>query len=158
MICLVASCWNESEDSPYPRQVGDIAFDAALDDPEFMVCNEKRAQQYYAFRTSAFQGEKPAVEQYFEERFQGIETDGEDGYITVRFIINCEGKAGRFRLQEMGMDYKEKQFEHSIGPQLLELTKKFDGWNSIVHKGQPYDYYQYLTFKIQGGKITEILP
>ena len=45
-----------------------------------------------------------------------------------------------------------------ISEQLLNITKSLDGWVIGKHEGKAYDYYQYLTFKIEDGELIEILP
>lgn len=158
LALFLYSCQNQVDTSGYPLHVGDIAFDENLDNPDFFICNEKRIPQYYAFDISPYKGEKPRIEQYFQEKYSSEGLENENGYITIRFIVNCEGKSGRFRKQEMGLDYVEKKLDFRLSEQLFTLTQQLDGWNDIIHKGQRYDYYSYITFKIIDGKIKEILP
>ncbi len=141
----------------YPEDVGDIAFDSKTDDPSFKTCHE-RVYQYYNFgKGFEYKGEKPALEEHFKKLKQ-TEYKGDDGYITIRFIVNCEGKTGRFRIQEMSTDYTERSFNKELVTRCLELTKQLDGWIIKEHNSQQMDYYQYLTFKIEEGRLTEILP
>jgi len=158
ILVFTYSCQNQSEENIYPLHVGDIAFDEHLDDPDFFICNEKRIPQYYAFDISPYKGEKPQIAEYFQEKYSSTGLENENGYLTIRFIVNCEGKSGRFRKQEMGLDYLENKFDVRLSEQLFTLTQQLDGWNDIIHKGQRYDYYRYITFKIIDGKIKEILP
>jgi hypothetical protein len=58
----------------------------------------------------------------------------------------------------MDNDYKEKVFNDPITNQLLKLTKELDGWIVGEHDRISYDYYQYLTFKIESGRLIEIMP
>lgn len=155
---LMYSCQNQGTEHDYPLHVGDIAFDETIDDPDFFICNEKRIPQYYAFRSSSYLGEKPVIEKYFQEKYNHEGLENENGYLTIRFIVNCKGKAGRFRMQEMGLDYIEKKFDIKLSDQLFSLTTQIEAWTKNISKGQPYDYYQYLTFKIIDGEIKEILP
>ena len=82
----------------------------------------------------------------------------ESGLIRIRFIVNCKGETGRFRVLAMNPDYQEKAFDESITSQLLTITKGLNGWKPKEFRGTVYDYYQYLIFKIQDGKIVKILP
>ena len=158
LLSALYSCGQQSQSATdYPEHVGDIAFDATLDDPNFKICNEKGIAQYYNFGGVRFKGEKPKITEHFQN-YKEIQAPGETGYITIRFIVNCEGKTGRFRIQEMDNDYKAKSFRKEIHDQLLSLTKSLDGWVIAINQGYLFDYYQYLTFKIEDGKLIEIMP
>lgn len=78
--------------------------------------------------------------------------------IRIRFIVNCEGKTGRFRVIGMNKNYQEKTFDKAITDQLLEITQHLDGWQLLPNAEEPRDYYQYLLFKMNKGTIVEILP
>jgi hypothetical protein len=148
------------DESDYPLQVSDIAFDPAVDDPNFKVCDETNVYQYYNFANGIpYIGEKPKLVRFFNEKLKTTEEKGETGYVTIRFVVNCEGKTGRFRVQEMDMNYQPRKFGETLTKQLLELTKQLEGWFLPQDEAKAvYDYYQYLTFKIENGKLTEILP
>lgn len=147
-----------SKPSGYPPNVGDILPDKALDDPGFIVCREKFIPQYYSV-TSGFSGEKPALEAYFRKNFiPDKKYISENGYITIRFVVNCQGKTGRFRMQEIGPDYQPKKFPAALSKHLLELTKNLTGWLPGQHNGVQLDYYQYLTFTIVNGELTQMMP
>jgi len=145
-------------DNRYPANVGDISANPKLDDPSFTVCRENYIPQYYSIE-SRFEGEKPAIEAFFQKNFiKNKKHKAENGYITIRFVVNCQGKTGRFRMQEMSLDLTPKQFSPALSEQLLQLVKMLQGWKPGQQKGLALDYYQYLTFKIQDGNIIEILP
>ena len=58
----------------------------------------------------------------------------------------------------MSNDYKKKTFNNHLTNQLLAVTKQLDGWIVGEYEWKVYDYYQYLTFKIDKGKLIEIMP
>ena len=165
LFCLflwMAACHapqNASKPTGYPPNVGDILPDRALDDPGFTVCREQFITQYYSSLTSGFTSEKPALEAYFRSKFiPNKKYAGESGYITIRFVVNCQGKTGRFRMQEIGPDYLPKKFPSAISKHLLDLTKNLQGWLPGQRNGFRLDYYQYLTFSIVNGELTQITP
>ena len=161
LVFLFAACQSGrkvSKPAAYPANVGDIAPDPSLDDPGFTVCRERFIPQYYSIK-SGFEGEKPAIEAYFREKFvRNKKYKGEDGYITIRFVVNCKGKTGRFRVYEMGPDYLPKKFPAALSSHLLDLTKHLEGWQPGQGNALQWDYYQYLTFTITNGEITQIMP
>jgi len=159
LLVVYSSCQkSKAQKSVYPNHVGDIAFDEKTDDPNFKICLNGRIPQYYEFGKSLqYRGEKPAIDKHFEI-LKLNETTVESGYITIRFIVNCEGKTGRYRIEEMNNDYQPMSFDKKLVEKILTLTKELSGWIVGGNPEQPVDYYQYLTFKIEGGKLIEMMP
>lgn len=164
LFILLLGCCTEKKPSKergevsFLRHVGDIPFNPDLDDVNFKLCNEKHAQQYYAFGNSIhYKGEKGTLIREFQQKYtlKGVK---DSGYITIRFIVNCQGETGRFRVIEMDKDYKETSLNPQIAKQLLQITQGLEGWKIAESDGNVFDYYQYLTFKITNGKIEHILP
>jgi hypothetical protein len=142
----------------FPLNIGDIAFNAALDDSTFIVCNPQLVFQYYN-TGSYYKQHKREIEQYFKKHYQPTtHTARETGYVTIRFIINCSGKTGRFRMYELDANYQPYKFDPEISSQLLQLTKALTGWQPAAYNQKIYDSYQYITFKINKGAIECVLP
>lgn len=160
LLTAICSCAQPSEDDNRNlREVGDIYFDEKFDDPNFKVCDESSIFQYYNFGNGLpYKGEKAGINQHFTHGFKAKFIKGESGFLTIRFIVNCEGKTGRFRIEGMDYDYKEKQISKNIVDKLLQLTKELDGWKIGDNGTNKLDYYQYLTFKLENGKLIEIMP
>lgn len=164
LITILSSCQATSNTTKeYPRMIGDISYDATIDTSQFTLCNDdKWAVQYYAFTTST--GEKPYLyEKYhlqkiFEDNYNPETAQKESGLLRIRFIVNCEGESGRFRMIGMDENYKEKEFDTSITNQLLSITQHQLKWKPFKTSSIERDYYMYLIFKIEKGKIIEILP
>jgi hypothetical protein len=158
---LAQSCQNHNipKDSKYLSMVGDIEHDAKLDDPNFTLCNEKNTKQYHNLNEEMqYEGEKFALDNMFNSQFKTDPAIKDSGMIRIRFIVNCKGESGRFRMISSGYDYKEKLIDKAITDQLMSITKNLKGWKILSEKGSPKDYYQYLIFKIVDGQIKEILP
>lgn len=161
-IPMLISCQSEKTYvSKYPAQVGDIAFDEKLDDADFKRClpDGSYAYQYYNGTSSGIQykGEKLNIIRKLEkENIQASEDI--NGYITIRFLVNCEGKTGLFRVTVIDSDYRRMHHDSQLADKLLIFTKSLDGWLPIEIEGKKVDYYQYLTYKIKHGKVSEILP
>lgn len=140
-------------------QVGEIIFDENIDGKDFKPCKYPYVYQYYNFGDGfSYLGEKlEIVEQLDSLHLQ--EKNNKTGYITIRFVVNCEGKIGMFRVQQMDKSYLETSFDEKFVQSLLNFTQKLNGWQKKKNeKNETRDYYQYLTYKIENGKITEILP
>ncbi|MBL0102202.1 MAG: hypothetical protein IPP49_20990 [Saprospiraceae bacterium] len=104
--------------------VGDIDYDAKLDDTNFTLCNEKNTKQYHNLNEELqYEDEKYTLNHTFISQFKPDPTIKDSGMIRIRFIVNCKGETGRFRLISSGYDYKEKQFDKAITDQLMTITK-----------------------------------
>ncbi len=161
LILLAQSCQNRylPSKSLYPAMVGDISFDPMIDDSLFIVCDEDRVKQYHNLNEEPqFIGEKYNLINIFKQMYDPGKSLKESGMIRIRFIVNCKGQSGRFRILGSDYNYKEKVFDASITHQLLSITKQLKIWKVQADKDDPKDYYQYLIFKMDEGKIIEILP
>lgn len=150
----------EEEKSKYLRWVGDSKFNNKLDDEDFKLCySEKNVQQYFHVTEDlfAYQGEKKALVAEVLNLYKPIETQ-QSGWIRVRFIVNCKGETGRFRVISSDENYKERDFDERITNQIVSITESLKGWEIRPNEAEARDYYQYLVFKINNGKIAEILP
>ncbi len=161
-ILFLFGCSQNTNTSDTYKDVGDIPFDANLDNPDFQLCDENNIMQYYSKGTSnipaTYQGEKIAIINHFNENYENSILEGQNGYLTIRFIVNCKGESDRFRVQEMDFKYQPKTFNTTIKNQLLTITKSLKGWIPPSNDGKYFDFYQYLTFRIEEGQIKKIMP
>jgi hypothetical protein len=162
LTIFVFSCAPVGHENVSKNDVGDIPFDKILDDENFKTCNETNINQYYV-RYSAdtrpgYQGEKKGLDKAILSKYSFQQSEQENGYVTIRFIVNCKGETGRFRIEEMDFAYKPRKFDSKISHQLLEIVKNLKEWIPRKSNGESLDFYQYLTFKIEKGQIVKILP
>ena len=157
-LLLFLSLQGSAQETTFPENVGEIPFDSLQDDPHFTICNEKQVFQYYN-TNSYYKDHKNEIVKYLLSRYnpEGSFED-QNGYLTVKFIINCKGETGRFRVFEIDNDYQPATFNKALSGQLLHLVKQLHGWQPAVYKGQIYDSYQHITFHIRKGKIISITP
>lgn len=147
---------NKAQDNspqPYSKEVGEIVFDKKIDDPSFNT-----SDTLILFVKPRIEGEKPAIIKYFKEKYKSKGFENVNGYFTIRFFVNAEGKTGKFRIQTMDFSYQPKEFDQKLSDQILLLTKEFKGWQPRQFKVRKYGYYTYLNFKIINGLIKEITP
>lgn len=153
LLPILFSCQTEKMSKIFSN-VGDIEFDEKLDDKNFRICNSSVTQYFSLEKKIQYRGEKISIEEKLKKDFSQKLSEKENGYITIRFIVNCEGKTGYFRVQEMNSNYEQTNFNKDFVQEILRFTQNLDGWENWEKK----DYYQYLTFKIENGKVSEILP
>lgn len=158
-IPLLFSCQSEKAITVYPNQVGDIVFDKNIDNPDFKRCMDKDYGIQYYNHSEGFQyeGEKIAIIRELE-KLNLSSSKKINGYITIRFVVNCEGKTGLFRVQQMNENYQEENLDSDFSCKLLNFTKRLSGWIPKEIRGTNLDYYQYITYKVENGKVAEILP
>ncbi|WP_212005250.1 hypothetical protein [Chitinophaga sp. HK235] len=138
--------------------VGDIPFDSLRDDPGFKVCHPDIVFQYYNTPYYYKQHKKEICSEILRQYKPARELAGQNGFVTIRFMINCEGQTGRFRLYCIDENYQPSTFHPALTNQLMEIVKNLKGWQPSLYKGKTYDTYQYLTFHIQQGNIITISP
>lgn len=145
--------------SKYPKQIGNSSFNVKKDNANFVPCgSENKIAQYFNLGNGLpYKGEKKALETVFKEKYNAINVN-ESGLIRIRFVVNCKGETGRFRVLEMNEEYKKFKFNNAIVHQLLKITQELSGWKIQQKNTYGIDYYQYLIFKIKNGKLIEILP
>lgn len=154
------SCSSETSPPPkYLRWVGDIAFDPKTDKKDFHLCTPEDIKQYHNFAFGfLYKGEKIALEQEIRSQYKAENVAAQSGWLRIRFIVNCKGETDRFRIIGMDENRKPVTFDKSISDQLLRITKSLQGWLILPDHDAPNDYYMYLIFKLDNGKLKEILP
>lgn len=139
--------------------IGNISFDEKTDRKDFILCDENHVYQYFNDSEGyLYDGEKLAIEEEFQKKYNQTIVKKENAWVRIRFIVNCLGRTDRFRLLTANYNYEPIEIDKNITSQLLEITKNLSGWIPKKIKEQKIDYYQYLIFKIKDGKIDEILP
>ncbi|WP_378184802.1 hypothetical protein ACE939_08415 [Aquimarina sp. W85] len=160
---ILCSCQTEkkvNEKQEYLRWVGDIEQNDQIDELNFKVCNgdDKTFQYFNLGKGPDYSGEKSKILNAFKSKYQPISDNNQNGLIRIRFIVNCEGIAGRFRVLQSDYNYQEIEFDKRIISQLLDITKGIENWKIQYRKEMPIDYYMYLIFKITDGQLKEIIP
>lgn len=156
------SCQSQEEKivkKEYLRWVGDIEENSKIDGA-FKICNSENEVRQYFNNSQGFEyyDEKPEILKIFKEKFLPSKLENQNGIIRIRFIVNCKGETGRFRILEADENYKEFNFDSNITKQLFNITKNLNGWIVKEINNKEIDYYQNLIFKIKNGNINEILP
>jgi len=159
ILLTLAACSLDHSDSKYLRWVGDSVSNVAIDTLGFQICSsEYFVKQYFHFdKGLQYKGEKKKLVALFKDKYIPVDID-QSGWIRIRFIVNCKGETGRFRIIESDLNYQERNFDQRITNQLLNITQSLDGWEIQTKNNKPKDYYQYLIFKIINGDLIEIMP
>jgi hypothetical protein len=121
-----------------------------------IVLTDKWKPQYYSFDIKYPLSSEKLTEEV--NQMLTYQPKQMNGFITIRFVVNCKGQTGNFEVYQTGDNYQIVKFEDKYVEQLLCFVKSLDGWKMAIYKDKNYDYYTYFAFKIEYGKVTEIVP
>ena len=148
-----------SDEEKYPHYIGYLS--KSDDNPGFTRCDENFTFGWYASAatyTDIYHGSKASFKKFIKENFQPEPDSGDNGFLNLRFIINCKGEVGNVEIIELGTDYRPKKLSPELVDQLVSLSSKSENWKVAEYDDEPVDSYMYLIFKIEDGKVSEILP
>lgn len=123
----------------------------------YSTCLDSRPGEYYHDEIGHIKGNQYLLNQIQENTPQNSSSDG---YITVHFTINCQGKIGRFGLEQMNRKYQSAQFDAELVQYLVNFIAQLDEWENAdkIDSGMYRDVHAFYMFKIENGKVTDICP
>ena len=134
---------------------------STIDDAtNFVICGpEKGIADYYNARKEVrYADSKGEMMRIIRSNTEREKLMGDSGYLTFRFVVNCRGEAGRFVMEQTSLDYEDKEFSKETVDHLYQITYSFKRWRPAVIREEPRDAYVYVTYKLQNGVITDVLP
>lgn len=135
-----------------------IAPEDAVAHANFKVCKEHFILEYYylgkfPYKTNKNGFRNTILSQYPKNKFSS------NGYVFIRFLVNCQGAAGRYVVETFDLDLQSKSLDTAMVNTLLTLTQQMQDWEIGINQfNKPYDYSMYIAYRIEDGKITAILP
>ena len=151
-------------ENQFTKRVAYIDLKTALLSDGFEICDSTYIVDYYNYAqgdrvhrvTSYIHGKnglrKAVLSQYQNRNYS------DSGYLNFRFIVNCKGEAGAYVIHENDLDLMPKSFDPDLVQQLFEITTSFKQWHPNHLRGADRDSYMYISYRIEHGEITEILP
>jgi hypothetical protein len=126
----------------------------------FRLCDslltDKWKPQYYSFNTKYPLSSEKLTEEV--NRTLTYQPKQMNGFVTIRFVVNCKGQTGNFEIYQIDNSYQQINFEEKYIEALLTFVKTLENWKIGTYESRKFDYYAYFTFKIEYGKVTEIVP
>lgn len=138
------------------QSVGEIAFDPQTDDPKFQLCNPNWVWQGYQLKTKQDETSIMVANEFRTKFKRNDAWKNENGLIRIRFLVNCNGNADRFRLLELDSDLKPMQFSNDLKAHVLSIAKGIS-WPSRRARQQTVDYYHFFSIRIVNGEISDIV-
>ena len=153
--------WNEHQKNieTYRRQSIPFRFETFKQRRFFQRCSNYPTQTHRGIINVHDKGGN-YVRHYFQERYRvPADMESQNGYIALRFVINCFGETGEFQLSGMDENYQTYTFSSAITDQLLSIARKLGGWQPYqLSNGEYIDTFKTIVFKIQQGKLADISP
>lgn len=155
---------NQQETEKYPYDIGFIPEETAIIiDSGFAPCDTGKFYSYYNRNApedipAGFVGGPKAIKRFIEKEYPDLDLQGQSGLLTIRFMINCEGRTDRFEIFENDLDYQPMPFKPEVKQRLFEIHLQLAEWRPIYIHGEYRDCFMYITYRLKDGKITEILP
>ncbi len=128
----------------------------------FQLCNPYTylysPYQRFSARKVEYPGGLYSINKIFTEKYKPPRNaEGETGLIRIRFVVNCEGKAGMYEMLQLDRNYQIRKFDKRISRQLLQICRELQGWKPPEKvRGEVMDVYKFLTIKLKNGKIVEV--
>lgn len=160
VLTLIVTSGCQPEKAPelvdYPNQFGEIPFDALLDDSSFGLCD---SMDLVHSRTSlSYVGGWARIEVISRDIFEAtVDVPAFDGYVVARFLVNCDGKIGRLRLEAMDDGFMEKEAPEGLMSLVKKAVKALDEWIITNPANMGKDHSKYMNFKIKNGQVNAII-
>jgi len=126
----------------------------------FETCNEL-IFQYYNPKPARYSSGKNGLRKFIMSKYVN-KNYPDSGYLNIRFVINCHGKPGRYVIHENDLDLSPTSFTKELTEQLVTLTTQLQEWEPNLFTTDStssyVDSYMYISYRIEHGNITEILP
>ena len=144
------------------KRIGFIDPERVLDkEGSFSPCqDQQKIYDYYngSDKKAQYKGGKRAIWELMNTHLDAAKIANESGYLTLRFVVNCQGEAGWFTMEEADLDFQSKQFPAETIQHFFEILYQHPNWKPVIIRGEKGDAYTYLTFKLKQGELIEILP
>ena len=126
-------------------------------DEDFELCGIGILKPYYVTGLD-YHGEIYAIEQAFNKNYVPP-TDNNTGIVKIRFQVNCHGDTGNFQYESYNLEYEKMDLNDSIEIQIRKITRGLDEWiPGRNDAGENVNSFKFLSFRLDNGIITEILP
>lgn len=132
-----------------------IPFDASLDDPNYIICDTaaiKSGRSRLKYIGGANKFRQDITSKYlFKQKYNSF-----NGYIVIRFIINCNNEAGRFRAQSLDLDFSPLNAPAELLTQSINLAKNLNNWTRPKTDTKE-EYSKFINLKMNNGQIQYVL-
>jgi len=147
-----------ADEEKYPYYIGFIDQETALLNQNYSLCGDGTIYKtHHGAPFDAYQYNKRTFKENVLKTYKN-EDFTDSGYVNFRFLVNCEGNPGWFEIVEINENFEEVSHSTEMVNQLLKITSNPAHWAIYKVDEMPKNYYHYVSYKIENGEVTEILP
>ncbi len=148
----------DTTDKPYKNYIGYIDQDNALLNNTYELCDKGNLYHTYSSASlKAYAGTKKQFRAALAQAYSG-DSFTDSGYLNFRFLVNCDGNPGWFEIIQMNLDLEEHPLPSQMVDSLFTFTAEPKNWNPLEFRKGPSNYYMYVSYRIENGKVVEIIP
>jgi len=148
----------DTNDKPYKNYIGYIAQEKALLNDVYTLCED--GDIYHTYNGAGLEGYNGTKRQFrinLTENYTG-NTFNDSGYLNFRFLVNCDGNPGWFEIIQMNLNLEEKELNPKMVDSLFSFSALPKNWAQLEFQEEPGNYYMYVSYRIENGKVVEIIP
>ena len=133
-----------------------IPYDAKVDQADFVICDStdfrsgRNGIQYIG-------GSNKLREDINSNFVSNKKYETFNGYVVIRFLVNCEGKSGRYRTQSLNLDFSPVKAPSGLLSQTTQLIKNLDTWEKHSLNDSRMEFSKFINLKFNNGQIQHIL-
>ncbi len=147
----------EIDAEKYPHHIGYLSPENRDFSEDFQRCSDQLPIGFYhSTAPHIYKNGKPTFKRHIDNNYKSTGFS-DTGYLNLRFLIDCEGDLGDLEVNELNADLELTDLSDGMVDQLVALTMQSTNWASLEKK-EPRDLYMYIIFKLENGKVVEILP
>ena len=138
------------------HDVGYIPYDSNFDKPDYLVCDSTQiasGRNRIQYEGGTKMLKKNILSNYISKR----EYKSFSGFVVIRFLVNCQGKSGRYRAQALNLDFSTTSAPFDLLTTSLNLVKSFDHWNKSSQKEITSEYLKFINLRFKNGEIEHLL-
>ena len=140
------------------EKIGWIQFNKNIDNINFVICDELNIEEYYQVNPSYKEGIISIREYFYKQKNILNKLCKKDGYIIVRFVINCQGETDRYRSNFMSFEYIEDlKVNLELQNTIIILIREMGFWNAGKYGNKSYDSYQHIKFIFKDNNLIDVL-
>ena len=133
-----------------------IPYDADLDNPDYIVCDSTRIGS--GRNRLQYPGGNKQLREVIQDQYQYQSAYAAyNGYIMIRFLVNCEGTSGRYRVEALNLDFSRAEAPPGLVNHTKEIIKNLDAWVKVKNPNGKEEYSKFINLKIENGQIQHVL-
>ncbi|MEO0337823.1 MAG: hypothetical protein AAF242_01285 [Bacteroidota bacterium] len=138
------------------HDLGYIPFDSNIDDEGFTVCDSTNINS--GRNRLQYTGGSDQLRADIRANYQSNTAYADfSGYVVIRFIVNCNGKSGRYRAQSLNLDFSPSKENPDLLKNSITLIQDLDQWVKSPKYDDQTEYSKFINLKIDHGQLQHVL-